>query len=285
MINRIKNNIKVLRKYFVRCYASIFSILEVINLFMPFDDMGITNRKSRIIVFCVSLGIAVILSIVLILLRKKKQLFGDMNRGLSIRYGDLMKIASSNRKRKIVVIHVNRCFDLSCENNLIREDSLHGQFINKYIHNEKEKEELHNYIQSYLENRQIPYEQLTRSDKKAGYLKRYPEGTVVEYKGENNVVFYFLALSKLDENLIANCSEIEFYNSILKLLSYYDSHGQGADLYCTVMGDKIVKPHRETTEIINFMISIFKFSQDKIRGKINLVVYEKLKSTISILNY
>ena len=89
----------------------------------------------------------------------------------------------------------------------------------------------------------------------------------------------------MDENLIANCSEIEFYNSISKLLSYYDSNGQGADLYCSVMGDKIVKPHRETEEIIDFMISVFKFNKDKIRGNINLVVYEKFKSSISILNY
>lgn len=285
MINRIKNNISVLRKYLVGYYAAIFSILEVITLFMSFEDMGITNKKSRFIVFCISLGMAIVLSFVSILLRRKKQLFGDVNRGLTIRYGNLMKIASSNRKKKIIVIHVNRCFDLSCENNLIRVDSLHGQFINTYIHNEEEKEKLHNYIQSDLDNRKIPYKQLTRIDKKTGYLKRYPEGTVVEYKGENNVIFYFLALSKLDENLIANCSEFEFYNSILQLLSYYDSHGQGADLYCSVMGDKIVKPHRETAETIDFMISVFKFCQDKIRGNINLVVYENLKSTISILNY
>ena len=94
-----------------------------------------------------------------------------------------------------------------------------------------------------------------------------------------------LALSTLDENLIANCTEFEFYNSIFKLLDYYDAHGQGADLYCSVMGDKIVKPHRGTENIIDFMISVFKFNKGKIRGNINLAVYKKLKSTISILKY
>lgn len=287
MINRIKNNVSVLKKYFIRYYAVIFSIFEVIIFFMPFEDMGIINKKSRIIMFCISLGIAAVLSIISILLRRKKKLFGNMNQGFTISYGDLMKVAFSKKKekKKIVVIHVNRCFDLSCENNLIRESSIHGQFINKYIHNESEKEKLHNYIESDLESRNIEFEKLTRNNKKSGYLKRYPEGTVVEVKGENNVVFYLLALSKSDENLIANCSEIEFYNSISKLLSYYDSNGQGADLYCSVMGDKIVKPHRETEEIIDFMISVFKFNKDKIRGNINLVVYEKFKSSISILNY
>lgn len=98
-------------------------------------------------------------------------------------------------------------------------------------------------------------------------------------------MFYLLALSKLDNNLIANCTELEFYNSLSKLLVYYDSYGQGADLYCAVMGDKIVKPHRETKETIDFMISVFKFNNNEIRGNINLVIYEGLKSTISILDY
>ncbi len=287
MINRIKNNISVLKKYFIKYYAVIFSVLEVITFFMPFEDMGIINKKSKIIIFCISFGIAIVLSIISILLRRKKKLFGNINQGLTICYGDLMKTAFNKKKgkKKIIVIHVNRCFDLSCEDNLIRESSIHGQFIDKYIDNEIEKEKLHNYIESDLENRNIKFETLSRKDKKLGYLKRYPEGTVVEVKGDNDVTFYLLALSKLDDNLIANCTELEFYNSLSKLLVYYDSYGQGADLYCAVMGDKIVKPHRETKEIIDFMISVFKFNNNEIRGNINLVVYEGLKSTISILDY
>lgn len=287
MISRIKNNVSVLWKYFVGYYVAFFSVLEVIAFFISFEDIGIVNKKSKFAIFCISLGIDVVLSIMSVLLRRKKKLFGGINHGLVISYGDLMKIAFRKKKRqkKIVVIHVNRCFDLSCEDNLIRESSIHGQFIEKYIKNEDEKEKLHNYIEANLKNRNIEFETLSRKDKKLGYLKRYPEGTVVEVKGENNVVFYLLALSKLDDNLIANCTELEFYNSLSKLLIYYDSYGQGADLYCAVMGDKIVKPHRETKEIIDFMISVFKFNNNAIRGKINLVVYEGLKSIISILDY
>ncbi|MCD7872505.1 MAG: DUF6430 domain-containing protein [Clostridiales bacterium] len=287
MINHIKNNISVLWKYFVGYYAALFSVLEIITFFMSFEDIGIVNKKSKITIFCISLGIAIFLSIMSIFLRRKKKLFGNMNQGLTIRYGDLMKTTFNNKKgkKKIIVIHVNRCFDLSCEGNLIRESSIHGQFIDKYIDNEDEKEKLHNYIESNLKNRNIEFETLSRKDKKLGYLKRYPEGTVVEVKGDNDVTFYLLALSKLDDNLIANCTELEFYNSLSKLLVYYDSYGQGADLYCAIMGDKIVKPHRETKEIIDFMISVFKFNNNAIRGNINLVVYGGLKSTISILDY
>lgn len=287
MINRIKNNFKVLKKCFLGYCATIFPLLEVVTIFIPLEDFGVNSRQSKILLLIVLLCIGIAFAVISIFLRRKKQIFGDTSKGCTICYGNLMNIAFDNRKKKekIIVIHVNRCFDLSCENNLIRGSSIHGQFIDKYIDNEDEKEKLHNYIESDLKNRNIEFEILSRKDKKLGYLKRYPEGTVVEVKGENNVVFYLLALSKLDDNLIANCTELEFYNSLSKLLVYYDSYGQGADLYCAVMGDKIVKPHRETKEIIDFMISVFKFNNNAIRGNINLVIYEGLKSTISILDY
>lgn len=287
MINRIKNNFKVLKKCFLGYCATIFPLLEVVTIFIPLEDFGINSRQSKILLFIVLLCIGIAFAVISILLRRKKQVFGDTSNGCTICYGDLMKIAFDNqeKKEKIIVIHVNRCFDLSCENNLIRENSIHGQFLQKYIHGENEREELHNYIENDLTNRNIEFETLSKNDKKSGYLKRYPSGTVVEVKGDNNVVFYLLALSKLDDNLIANCTELEFYNSLSDLLVYYDSYGNGADLYCSVMGDKIVKPHRETKDIIDFMISVFKFNKNAIRGNINLVVYEELKSIISILDY
>lgn len=287
MINRIKNNFKILKKCFLGYCATIFPLLEVVTIFIPLEDFGINSRRAKILLFILLLCIGIAFSVISILLRRNKQVFGDTNNGCTICYGNLMKIAFDNKekKEKIIVIHVNRCFDLSCENNLIRENSIHGQFLKKYIHDENERNELHNYIENDLTNRNIEFETLSKKDKKSGYLKRYPAGTVVEVKGENNVVFYLLALSKLDNNLIANCTELEFYNSLSKLLVYYDSYGQGADLYCAVMGDKIVKPHRETKETIDFMISVFKFNNNEIRGNINLVIYEGLKSTISILDY
>ncbi len=155
MISRIKNNISVLRKYFLGYCAAVFPLLEIITIFISLEDFGIDSKKSKIMLFIILICVGTFTAVFSTLLQTKKQIFGDTSKGCSICYGDLMKIAFNNRKmkEKIIVIHVNRCFDLSCENNLIRENSIHGQFLKKYIHNEDEREKLHNYIESYLKNR------------------------------------------------------------------------------------------------------------------------------------
>ena len=173
---------------------------------------------------------------------------------------------------------------MSCKDNLIAKRSIHGQWINSLIKDSEQRTKLNNYIQKNLSERQIPYTELTKESKKAGNLKRYKSGSVVEIPYNNNTTFYLLAFAELDQNLKAQCTEIEFYRALSGLLEYYDSNSQGTDLYCPVMGDHIVNPCRDTKSIIDFMISVLKFNKSKIRGKMNIVVYYKLKSTISILD-
>lgn len=130
MINRIKNNFKVLKKCFLGYCATMFPLLEVVTIFIPLEDFGVNSRQSKILLLIVLLCIGIVFAVISIFLRRKKQVFGDTSKGCTICYGNLMKIAFDNRekKEKIIVIHVNRCFDLSCEDNLIRESSIHGQF-------------------------------------------------------------------------------------------------------------------------------------------------------------
>ena len=78
-----------------------------------------------------------------------------------------------------------------------------------------------------------------------------------------------LALSSFGQDLKAQCNELEYYNAIIGLIDYYDSHGNGKELFCPIMGDHIVNPYRDTESVIDFMISIFKFNRRKVIGKIN----------------
>lgn len=287
MVDYIKVNFKVLFKYFIAICGIIFTPIEAVSIFIGFEDFGITELSKKLWILAGVLLIPIAFSLLFVTFRNKKKLFGDINKGLSIQYGDLMKIGfpTKRKKKKIVVIHVNRCFDVSCENNLIRDNSVHGQWLQRFIKNEEERLELNNYIQHNLEERKVEYELLDRQVKKEGNLKRYPEGTVVEIQGDNEVTFYLLALSNFDKNLKPNCSEIEFYNAMSGLIHYYDNNGNGSELFCPIMGDNLVIPQRQTVDIIDFMISTFVFNKENIRGKINLVVYNKMKSQISILNY
>lgn len=214
--------------------------------------------------------------------RNKKQIFGDINRGLILEYGDVIKLGFSKKSKegKIIVIPVNRCFDLSCESNLINPTSIHGKWIKAYIQTEDERIALKHKIEIALKNVASQYIQ----NKTIGNRVRYSPGTVVEIQGDNNVTFYLLAFSYLDEELKAQSSEIDFYNTLSGLIDYYNTHDNSKELFCPVMGDHIVNPVRDTESCLDFMISVFKFKKSCIRGKINIVVYNELKSKISILD-
>ena len=282
MLSWIRCNLPVLKKYFLAYCSAIFALLEIVCIFVSLDDCGIDTKTKKVVLFCICLSASIIISIISVAIRNKKQLFGDINRGLTIKYGDVIKLGFSDKTKEgiIVVIPVNRCFDLSCKNNLINPTSIHGQWIKKYIVNEKDRETINNKINTVLQN----CDSQIVANKVVGNSHRYSPGTVVELQGENNVTFYLLAFPYLDNELKAQSSEIEFYNTISGLIDYYNTHENHKELFCPVMGDHIVNPHRDTESCLDFMISVFKFKKSCIRGKINIVVYNKLKSTISILD-
>lgn len=279
----IECNFFVLKKYFLGSCSAIFALLQIALIFISFEDLGVDTRLKKLVMFLVCVIFSVVVSIGIVIYKKQKRVFGDINRGLTVEYGDIIKLAfyDVDLKEKIIVIPVNRCFDLSCENNLINPNSIHGKWIKEYIVTDSQRDTVSSEIFSMLKNN---YETLSKVDKSYGGLKRYPAGTIAEIKGKNNITFYLLALSSLDQNLKAQCSELEYYNAIMGLIEYYDTHGNGKELFCPVMGDHIVNPQRDTESVIEFMISIFKFNRRKIRGRINLIVYNKMKSEISILD-
>ena len=278
----IKSNYSVLFKYFLAYCSAVFALLEIVCIFISLDDCGIDTRTKKVILLFICLVIAITLTTINVLARNKKQIFGDINRGLTLKYGDVINLGfpKKDKGERIIVIPVNRCFDLSCENNLINPTSIHGQWINKYITNEEERKRIKNRIDGTLQK----CDSQIVTEKTVGNNMRYSPGTVVELQGKNNVTFYLLAFSYLDHELKAQSSEIEFYNTLSGLIDYYNTHDYSKELFCPVMGDHIVNPHRDTESCLDFMISVFKFKKHCIRGKINIVVYNKLKSTISILD-
>lgn len=95
-----------------------------------------------------------LMSIIIVVCKNEKQIFGDINRGVTIRYDDIIKIAFDDTlfEEKIVVVPVNRCFDLSCDNNLINPIPIHGQWINRYIVSEEQRDILNKKISFMLKD-------------------------------------------------------------------------------------------------------------------------------------
>lgn len=76
---------------------------------------------------------------------------------IEVRYGDLMKIAFPKKKDKIVVIAVNRCFDMVVNQDIIFEGSVHGQFIKRDVHNDSERAVLESNIKKSLSRKKWCY--------------------------------------------------------------------------------------------------------------------------------
>ena len=135
MIKRLKTNFSVLIKYIVSYWSGLSALACVILTFLSWEDIGISGSFNKILVLLGVIGLAIVFSILTIYARKEKRIFGNINKGVFVRYGDLMKFGfpKKSSNKKIVVIPVNRCFDLSCEENLIASNSIHGQWINNFI--------------------------------------------------------------------------------------------------------------------------------------------------------
>lgn len=286
---RVKVNGKAIKIKFVSLVASVFAVITAILSFVSFEDFGIQNSYFKLTILIGIVIITGIISLLLVLTRNKRIICDQTNCNITIRYGDLMELGFPKKtmQKRIIVIPVNQCFDLSCENNLIRESSVHGQWIGKYIHSEVERSQLNSILQKRLKTEYGTGIQVTKDEKREGNLLRYPAGTTIEVqsKYDKGVTFYLLSLAKLDTDLKAQCTEIEFHQALLSLLHYYDLHGQGVEMFVPVMSDKTITPPRPTKNCIDFMLSILRFNQSDIRGKINIVVYSELKDKVSILDY
>lgn len=287
IITRIKVNGKVLFKYFLSVWGIVSALASLVLAFVSWEDFGIVNLSHKILILIGIAILSLIIGVVFIFVINRNTIFGNIDKGLSIQYGDVIKLGfdNSGKSKKIIVIPVNRCFDLSCENNLIAEKSIHGQWISKFISSERIKNETHQKIETFLNEQKAQYIELDKSEKKSGYCKRYSPGTIVELSGANGVNFYLWGVSEFDKDLKANCTELDYYKAIQNLIDYYDSHGQCVDIYCPVIGDHIIRPTKPTEDVLHFMISILKINKSKIHGNIHIVVYNQKKADVSILKY
>lgn len=287
MFTRIKNNWITIRRKYVTITGAVLSVVTLFLSFLSWEDLGIQKGYVKILILLSLIAFSGVLAIVFSLKKKVNIIFGDNNKGVEVCYEDLINLSfpESNVDDRIVVIPVNRCFDVSFKQNLIAENSIHGKWLKRYIVSEEQRNYVNNEIQAKLEEQEYDYVELSCEDKKAGNLKRYQPGTVVEMAGANGVKFYLLAVAMFDINLNARCTEEEFYKTIQGLVDYYDKNGLSKDIYIPVMGDHIIRPTRETKDIISLMISMLKFNKQNIHGKVHIVVYSEMKNIISILDY
>lgn len=288
MITRIKNNTKYIFSRFTVISSLLFGIISIIQMFVGWDIIGIKEElKYRIFIFIICLVVCIMVALIwgLFFANEKKILIEDEVE-IVVKYGDLLKVAfpKKHKTEKVIVIAVNRCFDTVISEDLVKADSVHGQFLQKFIKNDSDRLQLDREIDASLHEFNIPYEVISRSDKRYGKLKRYPLGSVARIKGEKGVTFFLLALTTFDENCVAHCTKYEFVDCIFKLYEYYDAHGQGNELYLYPMGTKMARTGFTKKEALDTIITLTKISKEYLKSKTTIVVDRRNKNEISIMD-
>lgn len=285
MINRIKNNLHFIFNRFTFVVSIVFALLSGIQMFIDWDNIGIDDIKNKIAVLLGILMICAIISIVWgMVFANKIAIYSKDDVEIEVRYGDLMKIAFPKKKKndKIVVIAVNRCFDMVVSQDLIYEGSVHGQFIKRYVHNESERAGLEANIKKSLSDFGYKPVRLKRSDKRYGNLDRYPLGSIARINGENGVTFFLLALTEFDKDCRAHCNKHQYVECMLKLFEYYDSHGQGMEMFLYPMGTGMARTGLSKKETLEATLMLTELSKEHLKSKTTIVVDKRCKNEISI---
>lgn len=289
MLLRIKNNAKYIFTRFTIIASMIFGLISIMQMFVDWDVLGEkgNNTKCKIIIFCLILVSCIVIALIWgVFFSNSRSILVEDEVHIVVKYGDLLKIAFPKKysSEKIVVIAVNRCFDTIVDQDLIKADSMHGQFLRRFVADDAARQRLDDAIDSSLQEFEIPYETINRSDKRYGKLKRYPLGSVARINGENGITFFLLALTSFDRDCVAHCNRHEYVECLLKLFEYYDAHGQGRDLYLYPMGTKMARTGLSKKEALDTTVTLTKISKEYLKSKTTIIVDRRNKNEISIMD-
>lgn len=263
----------------------IYSIVGILCFFVNIQDLLDENwciTKKIIISGLIFITLFLVIFIVTafiygLFIQKIKKIKTGKKNSVYLCYGDVFRLLK--RKKRNIVISVNRCFDTIVDNQLISETSLHGQLFKKLYKSDYNEQNLNAEIQNTLLQKSCKYKQLTTSDKPQGNLKRFSPGTVVEIK-DNLITYFLLGLSSLDKHLAAHTSLEEYFFSINQLIEYCNTHSQGFPVIMPLIGGGLSRTGIEDKDILKLMIDFLEINKSKIISDFYIVV----NGNISITN-
>ena len=209
---------------------------------------------------------------------RKRSLSIDVSNNLTVKVaeGDLFSFA---RDDNFVVIPVNEYFDTLVDNKVIHQNTLHGQFINKYYPNTPN--ELHEQIESFFSANGITGKQdATRNS--AGYKVRYPLGTsaIIE---KDNTHFVLLALTHFDEHDHAYVELSEFGRSISMMYNFISDKVANKPVYMPLMGMGMSRLNQTAQFILKYTLDTIMGMKDlAIPGVIHIIVYPPIAKILNL---
>lgn len=272
------------------CWSTLSALFSCnLSKCFPSDMMFICK------LFAITLIVLVIYCLCLIIVslycfQSKKETVFTSNSGNSVyvHFGDIYstKIIGKNySERRNLVIPVNRCFDTLVDNNLISSKTIHGNLMqNLYKSNVFTREELDKKIKESLLAQQLKYETLNKEEKPKGNLNRYEVGSIAEVKENENLVYFFLGLSKFNEKLCASTTINEYVAAIQKLVEFCNERSQGYPVVMPILGSGLSRTNIEIQNTVKYIIDVLRINRNIINCDFHIVIKENEKNKLSIKN-
>lgn len=282
---RIWTNKKFIFKRSMEWTGIVMSVIGFIGLFVPTTDFlaGFQEFYIKVIV-----GTVIVLGIWLVTFLSSCVCFACQRRipvidlqnkhHVFVQYGDVFsedEVFNPSERRNIV-IDFNRCFDTKVNNDLVSSATLHGKAVNKILKAKNiSYEDLNLELQKDLNNRQHANSvELSETEKRDGNLRRYPAGTVAEYKLNDKEVFFFLGLSRFDYNLTANTDSDEYGEAVMRLIEYIKNRSQGLSVVMPIIGTGLAKTENDERDTLEYIVKALKLYRRKLNCDIHIVVWE-----------
>jgi hypothetical protein len=267
----------------------VFGAISIIQLFVDWDVFGIKNEdvKTKVTILCIIIAVCFVIAFLwATFFSNSKLLYSCDDVKITAKYGDLMKIAFPKKqsKEKIIVIAVNRCFDTVVDKNIIKAETMHGQFLKKIAPNDIQRQVLDFEIEKSLKEFGYNYEVISKNEKKYGKRNRYPLGSVARIGGENGVTFFLMALTTFDTNCVAKCDKHQYVECLLKLFEFYNAHGQGQDLYLYAIGSGMARTGFTKKESLDATIALTKIMKHNLKSLTTVIVDKRDKNELSIMD-
>ena len=191
---------------------------------------------------------------------KKNVIWQKGNNSVEVIGGDIFKFGFGNRstkKKNIVCIPVNTTFETKIATQtehvpkpLVSENTLHGKWLRRWMESGKTVKELDTRIDENIKMQGL--KPVGEAAAENGKRYCYPIGSVVNLE-VNNAIYYLLAISDFDKNNNARSEKEKIKTALKNLLEFYDSKGQGYDLYLPLVGtgrSRAGLSHQESFDLI-----------------------------------
>lgn len=289
---QIKINIFYLIKSASILTASVIAILQIIGFLCEFDNIFPENISfikrlliSALVVAVIWLVMFIVKCIYILTKEKVAVIDAGNSHHVYVEYGNLFE---NNGESKNIVITVNRCFDTLVDNDLISETTIHGMAIKRICTDEYTAEMLNKALQNdLLNNKHIkPNRTLSIKDKRKGNLKRYPAGTIAEFKKspDDNITYFFVGMSAFNSDLHPETTDKEYIITIQSVIEYCKSRSQRFPVYIPIIGTHGRNNKKSERELLEYMVSAFRFNKHLINTDIHIVVYSGCRESVSIYN-